>query len=262
MIFPHIFITVALLIAVGYLQDSPVPESMYTRSHEFSLSDLPALLTLYAVAFAPLVPLVLALIRGLTNFRLHRGLAFVLAGLTGLFGFMITLFGGAFSGGGAPIAWLQGFTLTIAVCASLLLASRKEGVVSDFPRFSWKLLMLPAVVALWSLVSVGGVVLSANRIAGDRPFCLAPHTGKTEPVRSFAQLRGLSFYTTDSGYKVTSMWYFHGLLFVAHESGGVFYNWSPRRMRFDRIAHPTEMFVSPIGACSPRKDFWRTLSII
>ncbi len=260
MIFFLVYIAVALLIVAGYLEFPIFSEGLSLPEH-FSLFLLVFYLAANMFRFAPLYPLLLALIRGLTNFRLPRGLAIVLAGLAGLFGFVFTLLILAFSGAGGELVFMHGITLTVAVCASLLLLSPKQGVECEFFRLSWFLLMVPASAAVWSLVSAGEVVQSANRIAGDHPFCLARHTGSTTPIRTFAQLRGFSFFTNASGYKSTSRWYFHGLLIVQGDNGGEFYNWSPRNMRFDRIPRPSKMLVSPIGACNTTKDFWGTLSI-
>ena len=202
MIFFLLYIAVALLIVAGYLEFPIFSEGLSLPEH-FSLLLLVFYLAANMFRFAPLYPLLLALIRGLTSFRLSRGLAIVLAGFTGLFGFVFTLLMLAFSGAGGELVFMQGITLTMAVCASLLLLSPKQGVVSEFFRVSWFLLMVPASAAVWSLASAGEVVQSANRIAGDHPFCLARHTGSTTPIRTFAQLRGFSFFTNASGYKST-----------------------------------------------------------
>ncbi|WP_417681491.1 hypothetical protein [Roseibium sp.] len=262
MIFPRIFIAVALLIAAGYLQFPILPEGVELIPKDFSALGLTIYLAFYATAFAPFIPLAMALLRGLTAFRLPRGLALLLAIPAGGCGLIFTLGGAMISGAGAKMVLLHGVTLTIAVSASITLASTWRWEASEFHRQSWRNLTLPLVVALWSLVSAGSVILGANRIAGDRPFCLAQHTSQRQAIRSIAELRGLSFYTSLSGSKATSEWDFHGMLIVEADGGREVYYWSPRYMHFYRVENPEGMIASPMDTCIPRKDFWGTLSII
>ncbi|WP_346895334.1 hypothetical protein [uncultured Roseibium sp.] len=262
MTFPRIFIAAALLITAGYLQFPILPEGVELLPKDFSALGLAIYLAFYATAFAPLIPLAMALLRGLTAFRLPRGPALLLAISAGVCGLIIALGGALISGTGAKMVLLHGITLTIAVCASIMLASTWPWEASEFHRQSWRNITLPMAVALWSLVSAGAVFLGTNRIAGDRPFCIALHTNQTEAIRSLAELRGLSFYTNMSGNKSTSEWDFRGLLIVDSVGGPEVYNWSPRYMHFYPVDNPERMITSAMKACVPRKDFWRTLSII
>ena len=75
-------------------------------------------------------------------------------------------------------------------------------------------------------------------------------------------LRGFSFYTTLSGYKVGDTWYFHGVLLVDGSDGMEVYNWSPQSMNFHELENPGRMLVSPLNACLPREDFLQNLPVV
>lgn len=155
---------------------------------------------------------------------------------------------------GTGLAVMHGLSLTIAVVGSILLLSSQTMKITA-------VLALPVSVAMWSLASVAAITLQANNISNGRPFCLAPHSPNSD-TQSFAQLRGLTFYSTSSGYKSTSRWYFHGILLVEAEGELEAYNWSPRRLAFHRIAQPQKFIVTPLTACTPQQDFWNTLSVL
>ena len=57
------------------------------------------------------------------------------------------------------------------------------------------------------------VASAATRLANDMPYCIAHH-GPNESVQSLSELRGLSLYTTRTGYKHYHRWAYHGVLIV------------------------------------------------
>ena len=122
--------------------------------------------------------------------------------------------------------------------------------------------MVPAsAVAVWSLSVAAIIAISAQRIGDGRPYCLARH-GDPGAVETLAALRGLSFRATRSGYKSTSNWFLHGILIVETGTLPEVYNWSPRRLRFDRLTEPGHLIVDPRGTCQPRMDFLASLPIL
>lgn len=117
------------------------------------------------------------------------------------------------------------------------------------------------MVALWSLITPFSVAWSARAIAEDASYCIARHQ-TDRPVRSWADLRGVSFHTNKSGYKDSSVWYLHRVMLVDRGSGVEAWNWSPRAMRFDRLERADELSVTSFDACRPKPGFLDGLPIL
>ena len=209
---------------------------------------------------APFFPLLMLALACLTGLHLPRGVARFLSFLSVALGLTITAASAAASGPGSLIVLVEGIALTLAVAATFRLLARPDGDART--RRAALMRMAPATaVALWSLGAAGLIAASATRISDGRPYCLARH-GDTEAVESLAALRGLSFYTTRSGYKSSSNWYMHGILIVETGAAPEVYNWSPRRLRFDRLREPGRLTIDPRGNCKPRADFLAALPLL
>jgi hypothetical protein len=68
-------------------------------------------------------------------------------------------------------------------------------------------------------------------------------------------LRGTRLFTTFTGYKSTSRWYFHAVLIVDGEKGREYWNWSISRMRFERFYNPHRFVERPTHVCQPTPLF-------
>jgi hypothetical protein len=226
------------LVVVGYINLSLL--ALFLEMKSAALPGAAAAVALIAVS--PCLPLAAALMVRLTSWRLAGRLAATLAVLAGGCGALLGLLDAALSEGG----WLvlvHGITLAAAVAAAVLMLSR-----SRFgQRSALVLLTAPALGAVWSLVVLGVVTLSANRISDGRPYCLAKPQAKG-PVLSLADLRGFAFYTKDE-------WSFHGLLLVHDKTKTIAYNWSPRRMQFDQVLRPELLIADPRSQCLPQPNF-------
>ncbi|MEP4199347.1 MAG: hypothetical protein ABJL99_27285 [Aliishimia sp.] len=236
-----------LIIALGFTQVPITPENL-------GRGPIWGDVLVWVIAVAPLLPALAALIRLRVSAPLPKKVVIALAVLTGAFGILVSLLNAALSGVGTGLALMHGLSLTIAVVGSILLLSSQTMKIAV-------VLTVPVAVAIWSLASVAAVTLQANNISSGRPFCLAPHSPNSD-TQSFAQLRGLTFYSTSSGYKSTSRWYFHGVLLVETEGEIEAYNWSPRRLAFRRIEQPQKFIATPLTTCTPQREFWDTLSAL
>lgn len=157
-----------------------------------------------------------------------------------LVGLFLTLVSAAFSSPHSTLlSMAHGGALSLAVASSVLCLAIGR-IDSGGARLAFSGMALSATAAAWSLLSVPSVVFQANRISAGYPLCLSHH-GPSSDVSSIWDLRGVSFYTTDSGYKSTSGWYFHGILLVDGNDGRQHFNWSPRRFRFDQINTPNDL---------------------
>ncbi|MEO1220978.1 MAG: hypothetical protein AAFY42_06460 [Pseudomonadota bacterium] len=165
----------------------------------------------------------------------------------------------ALSGGGAEMVVLHGTSLTLACATSILLVSdvgkRAESVV-------FGVFVFPVLVGAWSLAMVPLAYSSAVKASANRAYCIGEHSPIKRELRSIFGLRGLSFYTARSGYKIGDSWYFHGLLLVEDDSGLNVYNWSPRGARFNIVEMPASLIAIPFTACQPRREFLEELSLI
>ncbi|ATG47723.1 hypothetical protein CEW89_09180 [Celeribacter ethanolicus] len=105
------------------------------------------------------------------------------------------------------------------------------GLWAQRSRMGQALLLTVTFISLWSL---GTMALAASQIIAKTqgaPYCVA-RSGA--PIHSIAELRGLAFYTDETGFKSTSRWTFHGVLLTENQA----WNWSPQRLRFDPIPEP------------------------
>jgi len=237
----------ALIITLGFTQVPITPDNL-------GRGPIWGDVLVWIIALAPFIPAVAVLIRLRISAPLPKKVVIAFAALVGAFGIPVSLLNAALSGVGTGLALMHGLSLTIAVVGSILLLSSQTMKIVT-------VLTIPVAVAIWSLASVGAITLQANNISNGRPFCLAPHSLNSD-TQSFAQLRGLTFYSTSSGYKSTSRWYFHGILLVEADDGIEAYNWSPRRLAFHRIGQPQKFIASPLTACTPQREFWDTLSAL
>ena len=247
------FITTGILIALGF---TPIPFFPDNLGHGAGWLHWP----IGAISAMALVPLTLAIIGMVLPKPLNKFVASGFAIVAAIIGAGLTFLYATQTGAGSLLATVHGLSLTLAVSASILMLATQNRS-KPFKTAPVILLLAPLAVALWSLVSGVAVVWQANRLADNHAFCVAAHD-HSAPIRTFAQLRGLSFYTTASGYKSTSRWYFHGLLIVKTDTGKDYYNWSPRRMKFQQIKHPERFKISPLNVCRPHTDFWANLSVL
>ncbi|MEL0438957.1 hypothetical protein [Phycobacter sp. K97] len=237
----------AALIAVGFLQ--PLDARILGASiGVFSILAL-------TVWVAPLVPLVAVFAGRLRKTPVSPVLAKSASIAVLLFGLLLTLIVWAFA---SPkpglLVMFHGGALSSGVAASLLLLG--GSYLGPFAtRAALSGMAVATGAALWSILAAVMVIGHANRLAGGAPFCIAHH-GPSSQVQSIWDLRGFSFYTTDSGYKSNSGWYFHGVMIAEQDDGRQYFNWSPRRMQFDRIEHPGRFIVPVEKLCEPSLEFW------
>jgi hypothetical protein len=197
------------------------------------------------VAFVPLACAVLAR----KGVRMSSGMAIGLSILAALSGLVLSLLA-VIAVGGSPLLFLEGTMLTLAVAASPHLLSRGD----DGPTAAALVMIWPALHGLWSLMVVPCIAVSAIRTAADRPYCIAQHRD-TRALRSWADLRGLSLYTTRTGYKSTSHWYLHAVMIVEDATEMPVFNWSFGGLRFERLAEP-DWLLEPAGSeCWPEPGF-------
>lgn len=198
-----------------------------------------------------LAPAIPAFIGGLVLLGLPsipRSLARCIAVFSIVSGLLLTLFGMVPSLG-SDTQILHGVTLTIAVAASFLIWSGSGG--QPQPSRAAKIgISIGTIAALWSLLTVPMILVQARFIADGAPYCIAEHS-KNAPIEAVRDLRGFSFYTTATGDKSTSKWYFHGLMLVDHPDGQRVYNWSPGRWRFDPVERPDAMIEPVRNVCAP-----------
>ena len=257
-----IFLAGAAILALGCLGTTTPVAQLPSLSEVTRMGPVIQALAGRIAVVLPLVPLGLALFLFVIppaprGNHLHSVLAFLLL----LAGLPVVALNALVSGPGAVIALAQGATLVLGPAAALVLFSRIRrgrpvwrGTATDL----WFALSVAA--ALWSVAAgVAAGWQAASRAAG-QPYCLARHTSAAAPVTSLADLRGFVFYTTATGYKDSSNWYFHGLLIVDAPSGRQVYNWSPQRLRFDLLGHPDRFIAATLKACEPQARFLRTLA--
>lgn len=242
----------ALLIIAGFADLAPLDNLA-----NIGTTPLPGFRSmLIGTVLAPFTPLIAVLLLRVSPLRLPAWLAVSAAALVGIPGGMASLLSAAL-GAGMPMPLTHGLALTLScVAALLLLVDRTTAPVTAVT--GRRLLVLPVILALWSLIAAGVVATSASLISRGQPYCIAEHD--QGPVTSLADLRGFSFYTTRTGDKETSRWFFHGMLLVQIGGDRASYNWSPRRIRFSRLSHPENLVVDPTRSCQPVPHFLRHLS--
>lgn len=93
------------------------------------------------------------------------------------------------------------------------------------------LLLAVTLISLWSLSTMVRAVTQIAGLTNGAPYCVA-RSG--EPITNIADLRGLAFYTDETGFKSHNFWTFHGVLLTETQE----WNWSAKRLRFDPIPEP------------------------
>jgi hypothetical protein len=246
-----VFFLCSLLVLAGYIQPFPTLHLIPADSFIF--------ITIIVMVWAvPLVVVALAFVRLYRARPASHWISQVSALFVFIFGGILAILSGALAGTGSDIVLTQGILLVFALTASLLWQAyghlgKREVYVALVG------MGLAASGACWSLATVPAVIIQANQIAGGAPFCIGAH-GRTTSIESLWDLRGFSFYTTATGYKDTSRWYFHGVLVVQTKAGRRYFNWSPRSFSF----HPVPNFKGIAGSsnkeCSP-SDHWSFAAI-
>jgi len=211
------------------------------------------------IAILPLMPFAVLTLSSVSGRRMPVDLTVVLALVLFLAGAFATLVLAALSGGGTKMVILHGTALTLACTTSILLVS---GVSQKARSVAFGVYIFPVLVGVWSLATAPLAYSSAVEASANRAYCIGEHSLIERELRSIFGLRGLSFYTTRSGYRIGDTWYFHGLLLVEDDNGLNVYNWSPRGMRFNVVERPRSLIVSPFAACQPRNRFLEGLSLV
>lgn len=215
----------------------------------------PSFLGALLILAMPLFPLALALMQKGFGLRLSALTAKLLSVLVLVVGGFMTLLFAMFSGAGGTLVLLEGTTLTLAsIGAILALVTVKKHLLATV------LLSATATVAIFSLATVPRILWEARSLAEGDPYCIADH-GEMRAVEGLAELRGLSFYSQRSGFKMNQVWYFHGVMIVSRDTGPEFFNWSPRAFGFDRIEREHLLFSGVDGACAPVDGFAATLEV-
>lgn len=252
--FPITFLISAFIIGLGYFPVFSEPFVPKSRDWiEFFI--------FYLLSCAPLIPLLCSIVFVFTRFRFPRIIGIGISLIVGVLGLIISLAQAGFSGAGGNMSLFYGVTLTIAVSSSILIISQHKQR-NGFGRYSWMFMIVPIIVSIWSLAAVPTILWHAEKISKGRPFCVAENASSKKQVKTLADLRGLSFFTTESGFKTNSHWYFHGVLIVQDDLENFVFNWSPRTFGFNRIDKPERYIGRPNLACKPIKNFWHTVSVI
>ncbi|MDW3205673.1 MAG: hypothetical protein R8L07_09010 [Alphaproteobacteria bacterium] len=215
------------------------------------------MLSALVVLIAPVIPLFLVVLHRFHPMLMSQHCASFLAGCVWVFGSILTLLAAMLGGAGDVLVLLQGSAIGAAIIAALL-AFRSESSGRKRRWIASGCQAFAVSAAIWSLSVVAIVVVQAETLAENRRFCIGGHF-RDDKVTSFLDLRGFSFFTTASGYKMGQVWYFHGVLLVEAEGGNEVYNWSPSRMRFDQVENPKSFLANPAHACTPRIDYWTSL---
>lgn len=251
-------VLVGVIILLGFF---PRPADMDFAS-AFGTKNTGVYLTKLAVQVSPAIPLVLCLIYAFSIFRLNIAWTITFSVIIGLVGALLTLSVAAFSGPGFEIVFAQGTSLTLAIVGGVLLLTAKLDEWAKTRVMAVSGLTAGILAALWSLFSAVSVVYQTVQLTQGLPFCLAYHSNEIAEIEAFSDLRGFSFYTTKTGYKDSSSWFFHAVLIVDTENEIRLYNWSPRNLRFYPVKLRSRLII-PIGnSCLPQADFWRKMSVI
>lgn len=192
------------------------------------------------VLIAPFIPLIYGIILALRPTLSPWITGRVLALFALAFGMFVALIIAAFSGAGTGITLVRGGAISLAVFVSLWPTNRLV-----------PLQVALSLLAIFSLSTMALVPFQAKRIAEGNPYQIIEHATVTPHVLSGPDLRFFSLYTAKSGFKDTSTHYFHAVLCVEKPNGETFYNWSPRRLRFDKISNPNR-FIVPLKSTVPK----------
>ena len=137
----------------------------------------------------------------------------------------------ALSGPGAPF------------CLAYGLACLAGTMAQGNSRFRLPAMALAGGYGLWSLLAFGAVLLQVHQITQGAPWCMARHG---MPPAQMQDLRGAALFTSATGYKDSSQWYFHGVL----RTGDQLFIWSPRQLRFAPLPDPARQMADPRQACT------------
>jgi len=237
----------SVVIALGFL---PVP---------LTDQSLPKVTWIeWLTAVFPLLPLAIFAVTAIGHQTLPIAFARILALVIFSVGAIETFIIVAFSGGGGEIVFLRGTALTLACGTSILLISTVGHITRSIALGVYGSSVL---VGAWSLAMVPFAYSSAVEVSAGSKFCIGEHGPTMHELDSIFGLRGLSFYTSRSGYKLGDSWYFHGVLLVEDDDGTRVYNWSPRKMEFQEVEQPRLLIASPFKSCSPRQEFFKEVSI-
>lgn len=212
----------------------------------------------WLIAVLPLLPLAILTLSLVFHRRIPLVFGAALAFWVLCAGAIVALAMMALSGGGKELVILHGTALTLACVTSVLFISR---IGQKARQITLGIYAFPVLVGVWSLAMAPLAYSSAIKISSSRAFCIGEHSPITKELSSLFGLRGLSSYTTRSGYKIGDTWYFHGLLLVEDDGDTLVFNWSPRNMEFQAVERPRLLFANPFDACEPRKNFFQKLSL-
>lgn len=246
-----LFFALTVLIALGLMQKPVWPEALDAMYEPW----VGFVLFFYLLAWlSPLLPLTAVMLRGLLRRPLSTSSAWSLATLAV-----------------AALPWallIDAFmsdaigTLAVVRCVLLTLAAASGFLVLAFGNLArcWVLaayagLGLAALAGAWSVVTVPAVIVQAERVANDAPYCLA-RDRRDAPVTSTWQLRGVSFHRVKWLYSRRTT---HGLLIVATHDGKRVYEWSPYRFRFAPIQNDLKSKPVREETCRPIPGFVWTL---
>ena len=243
--FKLLFCAYAVLIFVAYYH--PLDLSVFSSRNGNTYPKFIVVMYLSAWS-APALPALIACscLLGMNRFTPLQ--AKLLATFSIVAGLFLTLASGVLTLSSDTQA-LRGVTLTIAVASSFLIWSG-EGDRAQPSLWAKAWLSVATLAAAWSVLTVPNILLQARWIADGSPYCIAHHRSDSE-ISSLAELRGFSFFTTNTGYKSTSKWYFHGLMIVDRKGEQLIYNWSPRRWRFDPVTRPDILVITVRDVCAP-----------
>lgn len=213
----------------------------------------------WSIAVLPLLPLAILAVSVVSRRRIPVVFAAILALVFSGAGAFVTILMSALSGGGTEMVILHGTALTIACATSFLLISTvgQKTTLVAFGAF-----VFPVLVGGWSIAMVPLAYSSAVEVSSSRAFCIGEHSPIQRELGSIIGLRGLSFYTTRSGYKIGDTWYFHGVLLVEEDGGLNVFSWSPSNMSFQVVERPQSLIASPFNACQPKNRFLQELNVI
>jgi hypothetical protein len=223
----------------------------------------------YAYIALPALVLFLAFVTTHERARVLLALAAkILAGIAIFIAILDLLFAPFLAGPGGYVVFLIAASvltwhLLVFGCATRV--CRSGSAITSTRLIPIILLFGAPMVALmaWSLFAAVSATLNAHQIASGRPYCVA----RTEdgvlglgnfgygPLRSFEGLRGTRLFTTFTGYKDTSQWWFHAVLIVDGKHGREYWNWSISRMRFEPFHNPDRFVKRPTYACQPAPSF-------
>ena len=252
---PVVFFLCSLLVFAGYIQPFP-------RLGSVPLNSFPVLIFTaigLMVWATPLLIVALAFVRLRPVCPASYWISHVSTLFVFIFGTLLAFLFSAFTGPASDIVFAKGILIVLALAASLLWQAYGR-LTKGAVYVALAGITLAALGAFWSLVSVPAAIVQANLAAGGAPFCIGEH-GRKASIESLWDLRGFSFYTTDTGYKDTSRWYFHGVLVVQTEAGRRYFNWSPRSFSFDPVPNFKRIAGSIDGECSP-SNRWNFAAIM